>query len=155
MSSFRMLPSMIKFFKNLFYKKQCNYAMNIGTALKSKVPSYSFLQGKSVLLYLWQMLPSTSRIKAAYPSKGHLKGFSKTSGKIFYVRKTTNIGISHDQQHAIYHQTFCLMVIEKLFQGLYQWYDFSSKTNSICSHFYCIYMINYFALQYKQLKVPG
>ena len=108
------------------------------------MPSDSVLLGKSVILYLWQKLPSTSKINAAYPSQSHLKGSSKTSGKIFYVRKTTNIGIGHDQQHAIYHITFCLMVIEKLFKDLHQWYDFSTKKNSIYSHFYFIYMINYF-----------
>ena len=31
-SGIQTLPSMIFFFKNIFYQKQCKYAMNIGVA---------------------------------------------------------------------------------------------------------------------------
>ena len=51
---------MIWFFENLFYQKQCKYAMNMGT-VKSGTAFNIFLV-KSAIFYLCWTLPSISKI---------------------------------------------------------------------------------------------
>ena len=61
-SNFWMLPHMIFFyFKNVFYQKQCKYAMNIGLAQKRGVLLHFFM-GKNYLFISLPMLPSISKI---------------------------------------------------------------------------------------------
>ena len=61
----------------------------------------------------------------SYPSQSHAKVLVKPQEKSLNIRKTGSIGIGHDRRLTICHNTFCPMVLEKLFQVLtfyIQWY---------------------------------
>ena len=55
-----------------------------------------------------------------------MANFCWTTEKVFWWSKTGKIGSAHDRRQALYHQTFCLTVVEKLFQSPMSSLDFSN-----------------------------
>ena len=54
----------------------------------------------------------------SYPSQSCVRVLVKPQENSFDIKKATNTGIGRDRRLAIYHQKFCPMVLERLFEDL-------------------------------------